>query len=115
MFTSIIERTKEIEVLKALGFSSKNILILILVEGIAMSIIGGTIVTLLGIATAYAISSLGSFGIAALIFSITAQPAISSDLLLRSLGMAVFVGTVGGLITAYRASKVPPIVALRYG
>jgi len=114
MFTSIIERTKEIGVLKALGFSSRNILVLILTEGVVMSIIGGTVGVALGMTGAYILSSSGSFGISGMGITITAQPAISLDLLLRSLVMAISVGTFGGLIPAYRASKVPPIVALRY-
>ncbi|MEM3404281.1 MAG: ABC transporter permease [Nitrososphaeria archaeon] len=116
MFTSIIERTKEIGVLKAFGYSSRNILVLILTEGIIMSIIGGTVGIIIGATGAYLLSSIGSFsvGVGAQGFSITAQPAITADLILRSLSMAVFVGTVGGLIPALRASKVPPIVALRY-
>jgi len=114
MFTSIIERTKEIGVLKALGFSSRNILVLILTEGVVISIIGGTVGVALGMTGAYILSSSGSFGISGMGITITAQPAISLDLLLRSLVMAISVGTFGGLIPAYRASKVPPIVALRY-
>ncbi|MEM3045457.1 MAG: ABC transporter permease [Candidatus Bathyarchaeia archaeon] len=113
MFTSIIERTREIGVLKALGFSSRNITVFIMTEGLIMSIIGGAFGVVVGTVGAHVLSSSGSFSMGGLL-SITAEPAITLQLILKSLGMAVSVGTLGGLIPAYRASKVPPIVALRY-
>ena len=115
MFTSIIERTREIGVLKAFGFSSKTVLVLILAEGIIMSMIGGVIGVILGVVGAYSLSTMGSFSVSgAVSFSIKSEPLISPQLVLQSLGMAILVGSVGGLIPAYRASKVQPIVALRY-
>jgi putative ABC transport system permease protein len=111
MFTSVVERTREIGVLKALGFSSINILILILMESIIISIIGGVFGISIGTVGAYILSS-RSFRLGRVV--IYASPAITPELIGLSLGMSIFVGIVGGLIPAYKASKVMPIVALRY-
>ncbi len=111
MFTSVIERTREIGVLKAIGYSSTQVLILILTESIIMSIIGGIAGISIGAVGAYILAS-RSFTMGTVVLQ--ASPAITPELLLFSLGMAALVGVVGGLIPAYRASKVMPVVALRY-
>jgi len=112
MFTSILERVREIGVLKAIGFTSRNILVLILAEALVMSIIGGGAGVVAGTIGAHILSG-GSLRIGSEI-AITASPAITPTLVLGSLGMAIVVGVVGGLLPAYRASRVPPVVALRY-
>ena len=111
MFTSVIERTREIGVLKAIGYSSTNILILILTESIIMGIIGGFTGISIGTVGAYILAS-KSFQMGTVLLQ--ASPDITPGLLIFSLGMAALVGIVGGLIPAYRASKVMPVVALRY-
>ena len=112
MFTSILERVREIGVLKAIGFTSRHILVLILAEALVMSIIGGGAGVVAGAIGAHILSS-GSLRMGPEI-TITASPAITPTLILSSLGMAIIVGVIGGLLPAYRASRVPPVVALRY-
>jgi len=116
MFTSVIERTKEIGILKAMGYSNMLILILISTEALLMSLIGGFVGIAIGVIGANILSSSGSFVIKGLTEQITikAGPLITANLLLESIGMAVFVGMIGGLIPAYRASKIQPVAALRY-
>lgn len=112
MFTSIVERTREIGVLKAIGFSSADVLITILSEGFIMSLIGGSTGILIGTIGAYILSA-RSFKIGQTI-TILASPSITPALIGESMGLAILVGILGGLIPAYRASKIPPVEALRY-
>ena len=113
MFTSVVERTREIGVLKAMGFSNSHVLVLILTEALVISLLGGILGVTMGSFGAYYLSS-KSFIIRGTEITITATPAITPELIGKSLGLAVLVGIIGGLIPAYKAAKVPPIEALRY-
>ncbi|MEM0283304.1 MAG: FtsX-like permease family protein [Sulfolobales archaeon] len=117
MITSVIERYRELGVMKAIGYTSRSILLLILLESVIMSLIGAAIGISLGIVGAYMLSSQG------LVFKgfisgssivIYAPPNITANLLLSVLALTIFVGVLGGLMPAYRASRIPPAVALRY-
>lgn len=115
MFTSVMERTKEIGVMKALGFKDKQILTLIVMEGLLMSMIGGLIGVSLGVVGSHTLASRGllisggSFQL-----RIEAKPEITSSFILQVLGLTGMVGIGGSLFPAYRAMKIPPAVALRY-
>ncbi len=111
MFASVIERTREIGVLKAIGFSSFDVLITILSEAFIMSLIGGLIGVFLGTIGAFLLAS-RSLVVGTVV--ITASPAITPMLIGESIGLAILVGVLGGLIPAYKASRVPPVEALRY-
>jgi putative ABC transport system permease protein len=116
MITSVIERTREIGVLKALGFTDLQVLFMILMESIVMSFIGGAIGIALGIVGAHMLASVG-FEIRAAaqaIMVIKASPKITLYNILRTIGLTILVGISGGIFPAYRASKIPPAVALRY-
>lgn len=112
MFTSVMERTREIGIMKAVGFTSRQIMVLILSEGLFMSIVGGIVGVAAGSVGAYILTS------RTLSFSenieFTAQPAITFDLVAEALLMAVTVGVLGGMLPALRASRLPPVEALRY-
>ena len=111
MFTSVMERTREIGVLKALGYTSKDVLTVILAEAIIMSMLGGIVGISIGTVGAYMLAS-RSFHIGNVV--IVAAPAITPLLICYSIGMAVSTGIVGGFIPAYKASRVMPVEALRY-
>jgi len=115
MITSVIERTREIGVLKALGFTDKQVVFMILAESIIMSLIGGAIGIGSGVVGAHVLSSRGltiSAGSSGLV--IVANPEITVDLILTTVFITVAVGVVGGTLPAYRAAKIPPATALRY-
>ncbi|MEM2758865.1 MAG: FtsX-like permease family protein, partial [Candidatus Methanomethylicia archaeon] len=115
MITSVIERTREIGVMKAVGFTNQQVIILILMEALTMSIIGGTIGITLGIIGAYTLSSQGlriTSGTTTII--ITAQPEITPQLITSTIILTLLVGLIGGALPSYMAAKIPPATALRY-
>ncbi|MEM1674005.1 MAG: FtsX-like permease family protein [Candidatus Bathyarchaeia archaeon] len=113
MITSVMERIREIGVMKAIGYTSSQILLLILLESIIMSLIGGSIGISLGIVGAHFLSLRGLV-IGGLELTLMLSPKITIDLIARTLLLTMAVGLAGGILPAYRASKVPPAVALRY-
>lgn len=117
MITSVIERTREIGVMKAIGYTNRSVLVMIMMEAIIMSLIGGSIGISLGVAGAYIISSRGIVlrgFISETSISIYAPPKITIENLVSTMLLTIFVGILGGIVPAYRASKIPPAVALRY-
>ncbi len=115
MVTSVVERTREIGVMKALGFTNDQVLLMILAEGVVMSLIGGIIGISLGIVGAYILASKG-LAIHAETASIVmyVSPAITPELIMQAVLITMAVGILGGIFPAYKAAKIPPAVALRY-
>lgn len=114
MITSIMERTREIGVMKAIGFTNTEIMVAILMESIIMSIIGAVIGIVLGLIGAYILAGQGMTIHGAEAFTIKAPPRITPTLLGGSFIITVIVGAIGGLVPAYQAARIPPAVALRY-
>jgi putative ABC transport system permease protein len=107
MIMSVFERTREIGVLKAVGWKSRRILVMILGESIVLTLIAGVIGTIVGIIAV-------EVGIMALGAGTILQPVFSLDIFIRAFGIALLVGIIGGIYPAYRASKLAPTEALRY-
>ncbi len=106
MIMAVFERTREIGVLKAVGWKNRRILAMILVESIVITLIAGLVGIIMGIVAVEAIISSVARGFI--------EPVYSINLFLKALGIALFVGIIGGFYPAYRASRLPPTEALRY-
>lgn len=107
MLMAVLERTREVGVLRALGWRRRSVLGLILRESLLLAILGGV----LGIGVAFGLS-----WVTALIPQVGAMvaPLWEWDIFARALAIAFFLGLVGGLYPAYRATRLQPVEALRY-
>jgi putative ABC transport system permease protein len=116
MIVSLIERTREIGILKALGMKSRTVLTIFLGESVIIGLIGAVIGILLGWALANITASVlgegGVIGGGSGAFSIT--PILTPEVILGSLGFGIGVSVIFALYPAWRASKLKPVDALRY-
>jgi putative ABC transport system permease protein len=103
-FVSVKERTKEIGTRKAIGARRRTILLQFLIEAISICLIGGVV----GMMVAYGIF----LGIHYQMPSFPVQ--FSPDLVVISVLVSVFTGIVSGFAPAWGASRLDPVVALRY-
>ena len=103
-YVSVKERTKEIGTRKALGARRRTILLQFLIEAVSICVLGG----MGGLAMAWGLSAIVSVLMPSfpLVFSI--------GLVLLGLGVSVFTGIFSGFAPAWQASKLDPVVALRY-
>jgi putative ABC transport system permease protein len=132
MLYTVRERTKEIGILKAIGFSNWNIMSQFMLEGILVSIIAGVVGIAIGSIGAPVLSSLllprvnlfsGSSGRFQLGFgsvnsgttgSTTTTVSLTPELILLAFGAAILLGALGSLYPAWRAARTSPMEALRY-
>ncbi len=106
MLTSVYERTREIGVLKAVGWSDGKILLMIIGESIVITIVAGIIGSIVGV---IGVELLAASNIMSLL-----SPVYSVEIFAKAFAIALFVGIVGGLYPAWKAVKLPPTEALRY-
>jgi putative ABC transport system permease protein len=107
MLMSIFERTREIGILRAVGWRRRRVLALVLGESLAIALIG----TLLG-------TILAVIGLRVLTMAPTARgfinPNLPPEVLLLALAMGIGLSVLGGLYPAARAAALEPTEALRY-
>jgi putative ABC transport system permease protein len=102
MFTSVLEQTKYIGLLKSLGARNRMVMKLFIYESGVMGLVGGV----LGVALSFMGSAiLENFGL---------PSKITPELVLLGLGFSIILGIVSGVIPARNAASVEPVEALRY-
>lgn len=108
MFMSIVERTREIGIMKAIGATNMNIIEIFLMEAALIGLIGGIVGDILGV-----IFSQG-LGIILTTYGLTFTTQVTPELLLIGLSFSLAVGVLFGFIPARKGAKMNPIEALRY-
>jgi len=123
MFVSIMERTREIGILKAIGYRAGNILIMFLAEASITGVIGGILGTITGSLLSFLLSGgLGGIGVRAPMMgggarassSMGFTPVISPNLVMFSLLFPIGISILAGLYPAWRASRLNIVLALKY-
>lgn len=116
MFTSVMERTRQIGTLKALGTTNFEIMKLFVFESAMIGFVGGLIGIFLGFIASGIISEMGirMIGIGGRGGMGTSLTTITPQLVLFAIGFSVFIGVISGLLPARRAASLQPVEALRY-
>lgn len=107
MLMAVFERTREIGVLRALGWRRRAVLGLILREAMLLGLLGG----LAGIGISFGLIRLMKMSAA---LGSWVEPIWSWDIFVRAILLSLFLGAIGGLYPAYRATRLQPVEALRY-
>jgi putative ABC transport system permease protein len=120
MYVAVIERTREIGVLKALGFNRSQIMSMFLSEAVVTGIFGGIFGTMAGYGLAFVLGGALNFGGGGRgvggvgqVFSSTG-PIFTPQLIVFSLLFPIGLTVVAGLYPAWLASRMNPIDALKY-
>ncbi len=110
MYTAVLERTREIGLMKAIGARNSSVLLLFVIESGIYGLVGGAIGIVLGL--------LMSFGIAAAAAPIIGEGLFNVSvklwLVLGALAFSFIIGCAAGIAPSYQASKLKPVDSLRY-
>jgi putative ABC transport system permease protein len=111
MYSSVSARTREIATLRALGFGSGPVIISILLESLALALIGGAVGALLAYFAfdGFTTSTMNWQTFSQVAFAFQVSPA----LLIRAITWSAMLGLLGGLFPAIHAARLPIATALR--
>jgi len=110
MYTSVLERTREIGIMKAIGARNSDILQIFLIEAGIYGLIGGAVGAFFGLAISKSAEIIASYYLGTGMF----YASMSWWLIIGALAFSFFVGVISGVAPAKHASSLKPVDALRY-
>lgn len=110
MYMSVMERTKEIGIMKAIGAKNSHILQIFLIESGIYGLVGGIIGVLVGIGIAKSVEFIATNFLGSNLF----KAYLSLPLILGAIAFSFLIGALSGIAPSYKASKLNPVDALRY-
>jgi putative ABC transport system permease protein len=109
MFTSVLEKTKDIGIMKAIGARNKDILLIFLLNSVFIGLAGGLLGIILGIILSGSLGALTGD-----IRFLEGGGVVSMNSVILAISVSAVVGIVAGIVPAYKASRLKPVDALRY-
>jgi len=110
MYTSVLERTKEIGIMKAIGAKNRDIFLLFFIESGLLGLVGGVIGILFGVGIAKVVELIASQALGTIYLRVI----FPLWLILGALVFGFVVGSISGTLPAIQASRMKPVDALRY-
>jgi len=114
MFMSVMERTRQIGTLKALGSTNLEVMEIFLFESAMIGLLGGLIGIFVGFIASGLISEIGVRVLVTGMRAQTGLTVITPELILFGLAFSTFIGILSGILPARRAANLQPVEALRY-
>ena len=109
MYTSVLERRKEIGTMKAIGARNSNVLMIFLIESGLLGLVGGILGALIGIGIAFGVAFVANNAFGSEIIKLS----ISFPLVISVVTFSFLIGILSGAVPSYQASKLKPVDALR--
>jgi putative ABC transport system permease protein len=107
MVMAVLERTREIGTLRALGWRELRVLWMILSESLLLTLVAAGLGVLIGYSLTAAMSAAPGMGA-------SIKPAYTPQLIVQAFAVSLFLGAAGGSYPAWYASRLRPVEALRY-
>ncbi|MCX6767363.1 MAG: ABC transporter permease [Candidatus Micrarchaeota archaeon] len=110
MYTAVLERTREIGIMKAIGATNEDIMWIFLVESGLLGMVGGLIGVTLGAAVSKGVEAVAVQALQTTLLQVWLPP----ELIVGTLMFSFAIGAVSGVLPARQAAMLKPVEALRY-